>query len=142
MEAFPLEVAMIKQLGYEDFLAHKDIWQELLDQYNIEGLKELHISGSDWRLNIDLKKIEDLEFPAIYDIIYFDAFSATHQPELWEEAIVVKFLEALKPGGIFVSYGITGNLNRILKKHNFAQEKPQGALYKREMCRATKSPYV
>jgi tRNA U34 5-methylaminomethyl-2-thiouridine-forming methyltransferase MnmC len=44
----------------------------------------------------------------------------------------------LVPGGIFVTYAITGKLKRALKGLGFTIEKLPGAAGKREMLRATK----
>jgi len=71
-----------------------------------------------------------------FDVIYFDAFAATYQPEMWDEAAITHTLQFLKPGGVFVTYAITGNLKRIVKSLGLKVEKAPGAPGKREMLRA------
>ena len=44
----------------------------------------------------------------------------------------------IKPGGVFVTYAITGNLKRAIKECGFTLEKLLGAPGKREMLRAIK----
>jgi len=73
-----------------------------------------------------------------FDLIYFDAFSVQHQPEMWSEEILAHTCSFLKPGGVFVTYAITGNLKRALKKAGMTIEKLPGAPGKREMLRAYK----
>ncbi|RYE13234.1 MAG: hypothetical protein EOP51_30145, partial [Sphingobacteriales bacterium] len=72
--------------------------------------------------------------------IYFDAFAAAYQPEMWDEAAISHTLQFLKPGGVFVTYAITGKLKRIMKSHGLQVEKAPGAAGKREMLRAVKKP--
>ena len=73
-----------------------------------------------------------------YDIIYFDAFAPSRQPELWSETMLGKVLSAVVPGGIFVTYSATGSLKRILNSNGFTVESLQGATGKREMVRGLK----
>ena len=80
----------------------------------------------------------DFQLPLHYDIIYFDAFAAAYQPEMWNEEAISHTVKFLKPGGVFVTYAITGNLKRTLKALNCKVEKVQGAPGKREMLRAVK----
>jgi len=73
-----------------------------------------------------------------FDVIYFDAFASANQPEMWNEGAIAHTLSFLKPGGVFVTYAITGNLKRMLKALDCKIEKVPGAAGKREMLRATK----
>jgi len=74
-----------------------------------------------------------------FDIIYFDAFAAAHQPEMWNDKAIGHTIKFLKAGGVFVTYAITGNLKRALKALGCRIEKAPGAAGKREMLRAIKS---
>jgi len=80
----------------------------------------------------------DFQSEKRFDIVYFDAFSATHQPEIWSDESLAHVCQFLKMSGIFVTYAITGNLKRSLKALGFSIEKVAGAPGKREMLRATK----
>jgi len=71
-------------------------------------------------------------------VIYFDAFAAAYQPEMWNESAISRTIQFLKPGGVFVTYAITGNLKRMLKILGLKVEKAPGAPGKREMLRAIK----
>ncbi|MNY62663.1 tRNA 5-methylaminomethyl-2-thiouridine biosynthesis bifunctional protein MnmC [compost metagenome] len=74
-----------------------------------------------------------------FDLIYYDAFSVQHQPEMWSDEIIAHACSFLKPGGTFVTYAITGKLKRAVKACGFTIEKLPGAPGKREMLRATKA---
>ncbi len=73
------------------------------------------------------------------DVIYFDAFASSNQPEMWSKEFITHIISFLKPGGVFVTYAITGDLKRIMKSLGMAIEKAPGAAGKREMLRAVKS---
>ncbi len=74
----------------------------------------------------------------MFDLIYFDAFGARVQPELWTESIFYKMYNALKKDGILVTYAAKGSVRRAMQSVGFKVEKLPGPLGKREMLRATK----
>ena len=80
----------------------------------------------------------DFTTDACFNVIYFDAFAAIHQPEMWTNEALTHVCSFLKPGGVFVTYAITGNLKRSMKSLGFSIEKAPGAPGKREMLRAVK----
>jgi tRNA U34 5-methylaminomethyl-2-thiouridine-forming methyltransferase MnmC len=55
---------------------------------------------------------------------------------MWTEEAISHTVQFINPGGIFVTYAITGNLKRMLKSLGFAIQKIPGAAGKREMLRA------
>ena len=73
-----------------------------------------------------------------FDLIYFDAFSASVQPELWTEHIFERMYQALKAGGVLVTYASKGSARRAMQAVGFKVEKLPGALGKRDMLRAKK----
>ncbi|MBA3986705.1 MAG: tRNA (5-methylaminomethyl-2-thiouridine)(34)-methyltransferase MnmD [Flavobacteriales bacterium] len=77
-------------------------------------------------------QIEDI---AKFDLIYFDAFGARVQPELWTDAIFQKMHTALKPNGVLVTYSAKGTVRRAMQQVGFKVEKLPGPPGKREMLR-------
>ncbi|MEN8764351.1 MAG: tRNA (5-methylaminomethyl-2-thiouridine)(34)-methyltransferase MnmD [Wenyingzhuangia sp.] len=73
-----------------------------------------------------------------YDLIYFDAFGARVQPELWTEEIFDIMFKAMKPGGILVTYAAKGSVRRAMLSVGFTVERLPGPPGKREMLRGTK----
>ncbi len=134
IEAYPLSDEMISQTGYNEYVS-KEVWDSFIQQYKasqkqpeaINSLCKLQIAGCEL-LNFTGEKQ--------YDVIYFDAFASARQPEMWDEKAITHTIQFLKPGGIFVTYAITGNLKRILKSLDLKVEKAPGAPGKREMLRA------
>jgi tRNA U34 5-methylaminomethyl-2-thiouridine-forming methyltransferase MnmC len=71
--------------------------------------------------------------------VYFDAFAAVHQPEMWTIQSLDHISRFLQPGGVFVTYAMNGNLGRNMTALGFRLEKVPGAPGKREMLRAIKN---
>ena len=73
-----------------------------------------------------------------FNLIYFDAFGARVQPELWTEEIFSKMFTALKNDGVLVTYSAKGSVRRALQSVGFTVERLPGPPGKREMLRALK----
>ena len=85
-----------------------------------------------------LQRFEEIDAPASFDLIYFDAFGAQVQPELWEVSIFQKMYNALKPNGYLVTYAAKGSVRRAMQACGFSVERLPGPPMKREMLRARK----
>ncbi|EAR14884.1 MULTISPECIES: tRNA (5-methylaminomethyl-2-thiouridine)(34)-methyltransferase MnmD [Robiginitalea] len=81
-----------------------------------------------------------LEFSACdaFDLVYFDAFGARVQPELWTEKVFQSMYEALSEGGCLVTYAAKGSVRRAMLASGFRVERLPGPPGKREMLRALK----
>jgi tRNA U34 5-methylaminomethyl-2-thiouridine-forming methyltransferase MnmC len=137
IEAYPLSSEMIGRTGYQAYLP-PNLWQSFLVNYR-DACQQSTSIQLNCRLLIATCKLLDFATEKKYDLIYFDAFAAAHQPEMWNEEAIGHTIKFIKPGGIFVTYAITGNLKRLLKSADFKVEKVRGAPGKREMLRATKN---
>ena len=63
----------------------------------------------------------------MFDLIYFDAFGARLQPELWTEDIFLKMFTALKSNGTLVTYSAKGSVRRAMQAVGFDVERLPGA---------------
>ncbi len=136
IEAYPLSIEMIGQTGYEEYIS-SGVWQSFLNHYKA-SLQRPVTFDKYCQLDIATCKLLDFHPERQYDIVYFDAFASINQPEMWDEAAINHTIQFLKPGGVFVTYAITGNLKRALKALGCKVEKAPGAPGKREMLRAVK----
>lgn len=134
IEAYPLTNQMITQTGYEQYVP-SSLWNSFTEQY-IAALNNATTITPSCTLQIEVNKLLDFCSTHKYDVIYFDAFAAAHQPEMWNEEAITHTIKFLKPGGVFVTYAITGNLKRMLKSLGLTIQKIPGAAGKREMLRA------
>ena len=137
IEAFPLTKEVMEQTGYDEYVA-AEIWQDFISKYD-KALEHKQSLSSLCELEIAHTTLVSFNSQTKFDAIYFDAFSVQHQPEMWTDEMIAHTCSFLKAGGVFVSYAITGNLKRAVKKCGLKVEKLPGAAGKREMLRAVLS---
>lgn len=137
IEAYPLSLDIIRNTGYDQYIS-PELWNTFVKEYNNLLIQNRKLN-SRCTLGIANTKLLNFHTEKMFDIIYFDAFAAIHQPEMWSETSLTHICKFLRPGGVFVTYAITGNLKRIMKSLGFSIEKVAGAPGKREMLRAVKS---
>lgn len=137
IEAFPLTTAVIEQTGYVAYVP-EIIWADFISNYP-NALKTPQQLTSRCTLEIPHTTLAEYHSDQKFDVIYYDAFSVQHQPEMWSDEIIAHACSFLKPGGVFVTYAITGKLKRAVKACGFTIEKLPGAPGKREMLRATRA---
>jgi len=137
VEAYPVTVEEVGQLNYIS----------ILDALNFEaGFWSMH--SSPWGTAIDIapnfrlckrqQDFRDIDDNESFDLVYFDAFGAQVQPELWTVEIFQKMYRALKSNGVLVTYAAKGSVRRAMQEVGFRVERLQGPPGKREMLRATK----
>ena len=137
VEAYPISKDEIEALNYTSELKTED---------KSSGFKEIHESvweeryeiHKDFHLTKQQKFFEDIDDENIFDLIYFDAFGARVQPELWTEDIFKKMYISLKQGGVLVTYAAKGSVRRAMQAVGFVVERLEGPPGKREMLRAIK----
>ena len=137
IEAYPLSLEMISATEYDLFLS-PDIFPSFLKNYEASLIEKVQMNTF-CDLKIDTSKLEEFTSTDRFDVLYFDAFAAIHQPEMWTTQALEHCCAYLNPGGVFVTYAITGNLKRSMKSLGFEIEKAPGAPGKREMLRAIKN---
>lgn len=74
----------------------------------------------------------------VFDVIFYDAFGPSAQPELWGEQAVTLLAQRLNKGGVMVTYGAQGAFRRHLVQAGLLVERLPGPPGKREMLRAVK----
>jgi tRNA U34 5-methylaminomethyl-2-thiouridine-forming methyltransferase MnmC len=141
LEPYPLDTSLI-QAYYQGFseqppnlslldkmLASVNVWQ------NIQPNFQMMVSDS---------KLQDLEDELVpdtvkpFDLVFYDAFAPSRQPEMWSLSSLEKVSRLMKPGALLTTYCAQGQFKRNLKELGFALEHPQGANGKREMTLAFK----
>ncbi len=137
VEAYPVKANEIAQLNYAA-LGLPDLVSALSDKLHDCKWEEWQEITPNFKLLKQQKKFQKINDPQLYHLIYFDAFAPDVQPELWSEEIFEKMYEALKPGGILVTYCAKGQVKRNMKAAGFTLEGIPGPPGKREMTRATK----
>lgn len=135
LEAFPVDLTILKQLNYSGLAADKEMYYKIVDtpfgvwKHLTNGFLLKKVKG-------DFKTTELTT--GFFDLIYYDAFGPKIQPELWTKECMQKCYEILKPGGILVTYCAQGEFKRILKAAGFTVEELKGPPGKAQMTRARK----
>ncbi len=137
LEPFPLNKGLFSESHYNKWMHHQKIWNRLLESYPEPFIDHsLFPLGDFVKLELIEKTLQDYNTEKRFDLIFYDAFAPSTQPEMWEPEMIQKVCKFLNPGGMFITYSITGNLKRIFRAMNFEIERPKGAAGKREMFRA------
>ena len=136
VEAYPISSDEVKGLNYAEQLNVPDaIFQQLHDV----SWEELVAINSNFSLKKNQLFFDKISEKDVFQLIYFDAFGARVQPELWTEEIFQIMFEALKTNGVLVTYAAKGSVRRAMQAVGFVVERLPGPPGKREMLRATKS---
>ena len=136
-EKYPLSIEEICRLNYQHLLNPTDR-PELFDMLHACPWEEDIAITPYFTLHKHLADFNTVDFVPQFDIVFFDAFNPDVQPHLWTEAVMAKFYQALKPGGILVTYCVKGIVKQALRNTGFTLKRLPGPPGKREMLRATK----
>lgn len=147
IEKYPVSESEFSILNYPKSLkeihSNLNISNEELSRFyanlmHAEWEKEVQINK-----NFNLTKIQadflEFNYPEnTFDLVYFDAFGARVQPELWTEELFGKIYKSMKKDAVFTTYSAKGSVRRALISVGFQVEKKPGPPGKREMLVAVK----
>lgn len=131
IEAFPLPVDLIRQCAYQQFV-NEEIWDAFISNYDQSFRQEI-FTDPFIQLEIIQQELSGFNSHQLFDILYFDAFAVSKQPEMWTLQSLGHICHFLRPGGIFVTYAMNGNLKRNMQALGFHLEKIPG-LQVKEKC--------
>jgi tRNA U34 5-methylaminomethyl-2-thiouridine-forming methyltransferase MnmC len=160
LETYPLDPLLLGKLNYGAHL-HHGAWEDWVAGYRALYPTLLELShpsyGTEWageRLNENTAfKLESQESRIVmkvrpqgwvqpleetFDLIFYDAFGPSAQPELWGEQAVTLLAQRLNKGGVMVTYSAQGAFRRHLVQAGLLVERLPGPPGKREMLRAVK----
>ncbi len=137
VEAYPVTTEELNLLNYVSELGAERFSHDFLKMHQCAWEVDSAIS-KDFIIHKQKKDFLALRHTDKFHLIYFDAFGARVQPELWTEELFQIAFKALKAGGILVTYAAKGSVRRAMLAVGFTVERLQGPPGKREMLRATK----
>ena len=137
VEAYPVSAEEIQELNYVSELKALE-FQSIFDEMHQASWEKEHSVSEDFQLLKRKQFFQDIQDIAAFDLIYFDAFGAQNQPELWTEEIFLKMYKAKIKQGVLVPYYAKGSVRRAMQAVGFSVERLPGPPGKREMLRATK----
>lgn len=137
VEAFPLSWEEARLMNFPEKLSAPSL-VPIFEQMHCCPWEETVALSSSFSIKKRQQLFQTIGDVAAFDLIYFDAFGAQVQPELWEESIFQKMYMALKPKGVLVTYAAKGSVRRAMQACGFVVERLPGPPMKREMLRAQK----
>ncbi len=139
LEAFPIAYETALQLNYPKALSFLQAEKHFLQLHQSPWDEQVEISNS-FSLYKRHAKLEEANLATEkFDLIYFDAFAPSKQPEMWELSILKKIERSMKSGGVLVTYCAKGQLKRDLRSLGLIVETLPGPPGKFQMVRALKS---
>ena len=139
VEAYPVALEEAMQMNYVSELNVADE-TELFQKMHTCDWEIKHQLSTTFSLSKRKQFFQDITDEKDFDLIYFDAFGFSVQPELWSLEIFKKMFLALKHNGVLVTYACRTSIKNAMKEAGFSVEKLPGAPGKREMLRAFKNP--
>ncbi|WP_396591984.1 tRNA (5-methylaminomethyl-2-thiouridine)(34)-methyltransferase MnmD [Allomuricauda sp. R78024] len=137
VEAFPVSFAEVKELDYCTQLNSREHQGSFEKMHKSEWESQVSVTDG-FQLKKQLKDFNSINDINLFNLVYFDAFGARVQPELWTEEVFLKMYQAMKQEGVLVTYAAKGSVRRALQAVGFKVERLPGPPGKREMLRATK----
>ncbi|USD24260.1 tRNA (5-methylaminomethyl-2-thiouridine)(34)-methyltransferase MnmD [Flagellimonas marinaquae] len=137
VEAFPVSVDEICVLDYCRQLGADNVEASFNKMHSSNWEEEVAITP-DFSLLKQKKDFRQIDEENLVDLVYFDAFGARVQPDLWTEEIFSIMHNALKKEGVLVTYAAKGSVRRAMQAVGFTVERLPGPPGKREMLRAIK----
>ena len=137
VEAYPVSTEEIEKLNYVSELGATN-YENTFKQMHQHPWEIKNEVSTTFTLTKRKQLFNEISDENAFNLIYFDAFGARVQPELWTEDIFKTMFNALKNGGILVTYSAKGSVRRAMQSVGFTVERLPGPPGKREMLRATK----
>lgn len=139
VELFPLHEDELTLLNYCEQLQRQDLIPVFKHMHQCEWEKDIPITSL-FTLHKKKDNLLSLSASQRFNLIYFDAFAPSAQPELWQKEVFEKLFHMLLPGGALVTYCSKSVVRRAMQAAGLIVQKIQGPRGKREMVRAIAHP--
>ncbi len=134
LEPFPIQKEVYENLNYFVSAQERALFLAIHDA-KWEKTAKL---TSNFELLKTASTLEKFITSSTYNLIFFDAFAPSKQPEVWSNSNLKKCYSWLEKKGFLTTYCAQGQFKRNLKEVGFSVETLQGAMGKKEMVRAVK----
>ncbi len=137
LEKYPLSIELNAEF------IERSMIQKLIKNYWDEMMRASWEEWVEIEEGFKLKKTQTdvLNFepePNSFDIVYFDAFAPSKQPDIWDISVLQKCYDALVGGGWLTTYCAQGQFKRNLKSIGFTVYERPGPVGKKEITVAQK----
>ncbi|MFP5041257.1 tRNA (5-methylaminomethyl-2-thiouridine)(34)-methyltransferase MnmD [Parasediminibacterium sp. JCM 36343] len=134
IELYPLTLEESGALKYDNQLGTG----HLLMQLHQAAWGEPVCINEYFTINKSLQSLLNINISKCFDVIYFDAFAPTVQPELWTEEVFKLMYALTNTNGVLVTYSSKVSVRKALQAAGFWVEKIRGPIGKAEITRAIK----
>lgn len=134
LEPYPIEKSIYENLNFHSSESER----ALLMSLHTSEWGKVFTPNSNFDFFKTITRFEEFESDESFDIIYFDAFAPSKQPEVWSLINLKKCFDLLSSGGILTTYCAQGQFKRNLAASGFKLETLPGAMGKKEMVRGIK----
>ena len=136
VEAYPVLDDEVSLLNYVEQVDNTK--NSLFNKLHEVPWETEHQISSNFNLTKRKQFFADIKEKNRFHLIYYDAFGARVQPELWTKEMFQIMYDALLPNGVLVTYAAIGQVKRDMKEIGFTVERLAGPPGKRHMLRALK----
>jgi len=125
IEKFPLGEETIGQLNYPEQLKIEKESFLKLHHCKWDNWEQVYSNFKLFKQQVDLTEFDFTKLKNI-DLVYFDAFSPSKQPELWTEEIFRQLYQIMSPDGFLTTYSSAGIVKRALRTVGFKVKRKPG----------------
>lgn len=138
VEAYPVTQDEAPLLNYVSQLKAEEYADIFKQMHDAEWGRTTQLSDN-FSLTKRKQFFQEINDKEVFDLIYFDAFGYSVQPELWSEDIFKRMYAALKKNSLLVTYACRTVIKKAMIEAGFQTKKVPGPPGKREMLIAFKS---
>jgi tRNA U34 5-methylaminomethyl-2-thiouridine-forming methyltransferase MnmC len=137
LEPYPVPHEVVMDIDHPGAVGRPELSDAFIAMMSVPPDVELDVTDAFTFVRSTTSALE-LSDVSRFDMVYFDAFAPRTQPELWTPDVFRRMHNALRPGGILVTYCAKGNVRRAMLAAGFTVERLPGPPGKRQMLRATR----
>ncbi|MCS6824191.1 MAG: tRNA (5-methylaminomethyl-2-thiouridine)(34)-methyltransferase MnmD [Cytophagaceae bacterium] len=137
IEPYPLHFDIVQQLNYQDKSDNPQA-RKFYQQLHTTTWNRKNVLTHRFTLIKINQTLEDFESENSFDVIYFDAFAPSKQPDIWSEENIKKIYRYMNTRAVLTTYCAQGLFRRNLKEVGFKVHSLQGPPGKKEMTLAIK----
>jgi tRNA U34 5-methylaminomethyl-2-thiouridine-forming methyltransferase MnmC len=137
IELYPMQENEIKCLNYCGQLKRTDLESGFQRLHSCEWENDVIITPL-FTFNKIKVSLFDYTTYQRFNLVYYDSFAPSAQPEHWTAEVFDKLFSILLPGGTLVTYCSKSVVRKAMQAAGFVVTKIQGPRGKREMVRANR----
>lgn len=135
IEKYPLSLETVQQLKFSGIHTNENVLNIYTKMHQMPWDEKAEI-GKGFTITKIQGDIDTAILPQNINLVYYDAFAPSKQPEMWTPNILQKVKNTMVNNGVLVTYCANGQFKRNLKQLGFVLDKLKGPMGKKEMTRA------